>query len=130
MQKNINNTIDSLIKQYSSWATFISNNPNNTMGFYLKTSICSIYVRNMARGIISKKHVFSLSSINIEEDYQNLGILTELINYIEKNPFLFKEIEVENILTERLLHYFIKLNYTPLSNELDRTLPVTVSKII
>lgn len=123
--------INSLTAQYDAWARKIQQEPRNTTGVYLETDSGSIYVRNMARGILSGDLVVCLAGIQINNEYQGKGILKGIIRHIEKNPYAFSEFEIENIQTKDLLNTFINKGFSATSNVADIAMkPITVFKRI
>ena len=114
--KSVDEVIKSFTTQYDKWSSQIQKNPRNTQGVWFKTDNGSIYIRNMARGILTQELVVCIANIQLNKEYQNKGILSKFIKYIQKNPYIFAEIEIENIHTEELLNSFIKKGFTSKSN--------------
>lgn len=110
-KKNIQHEINDIIDQYHLFAERVSNNNHFLQGVFLESEHIKFYVRNMARGILSGELVFCLASLDIHPDFQNQGVLKNILEHIKNNPFDFKEIEVENIQSERLYHFFLKQNF-------------------
>ena len=121
-----------LTSQYDAWASKIQKDPRNSQGVWFNTDSGSIYVRNMARGIVSNELVFCISSVNINKEYQGKGILSNFVKYIQKNPYSFKEVEIENICFDKLLNHFLNKGFKKAVVEellvLSEGLPVTVVK--
>jgi hypothetical protein len=129
--KSVHEIVKSFTSQYDKWSSDIRKNNRNTQGVWFKTDSGSIYMRNMARGILSGELVVCVSSINLNKEYQGKGILSSYIKYIQKNPYIFSEVEVENIHSEELLNSFIKKGFKA-TKEVENLAfePLTVCKII
>jgi 5'(3')-deoxyribonucleotidase len=123
--------IKSLTTQYDVWARTIQKNNMNTQGEWLETDSGSIYIRNMARGILSGNLVVCLANIQLNSEYQNKGILEAFIRHVQKNPYAFTEIEVENIHTKEFLKSFLDKGYqTTMDINMIEVMPLTVFKKI
>jgi hypothetical protein len=109
--KSVGEVIKSFTKQYDQWASKIQKEQRNTMGKYLHTDNGDIYLRNMARGILSGDLVVCVASVEINREYQNKGILSSFIKHVQKNPYAFSELEIENIQTKELLNSFINKGF-------------------
>jgi hypothetical protein len=128
---NVQKTIKGFTDQYRHWASLIVKEPRNTMGIYLKTSHGQIYMRNMARGILDERLVVCIASIELNVEYQRKGILSAIVSFIQKNPYAFKELEVENIQTEEVLNSFINKGFSATQDVSKiEIMPITVTKII
>lgn len=109
--KNPQEIIKQLTSDYDKWAIGVKENNYNTIGVWFNTDSASIYVRNMARGILSGELVFCISNINVNKEYQGKGIFTSFLRHVLKNPYAFSEVEVENICNEDLLSSLLKKGF-------------------
>lgn len=121
-------TTKKLIELYNQYAIGIQENNRNMQGVHLKTNDGYVYVRNMARGVLSGNLVLCLATIDLNVDLQNKGILTALIKHIENNPFSFSEIEIENVHEQFLVDSLVKKDFVKINS--DYSLPVTLTKKI
>jgi hypothetical protein len=129
--KTPSEVLKSLTTQYDIWATRIQNDRTNTFGVWLETDSGSLYVRNMARGILSGNLVVCLASIQFNKEYQNKGILSLFIRYVEKYPHAFAEIEIENIYTQQSLDSYVKKGFkSHMDLKSIELMPITVYKAI
>lgn len=129
VEKNLNE----IIKAYDSWSENILTNPLRLQGVYLKSKNASFYVRNMARGELTGERVFCIASIEIDTNLQDKGILKGFIEHVQKNMHHFKEIEIENIMSQRLYNFFKNLEFEDMKNGISNEesfYPKTVSKKI
>lgn len=122
------NVLDEFVKQYNIWAESIKNNPRQLQGVYFSTDYGYIYVRNMARGLISGNLVCCLATISLDDDIQKQGILSSFIKHIEENPFAFKELEVENIHVQHLVDFLVKNEFQQTLIDPHFSLPTTLKK--
>ena len=129
--KTIPEVIKSLTAQYDAWAIKIQKDRTNTFGVWLETDSGSLYIRNMARGILSGELVVCLASIQLNKEYQNKGVLSAFIRHIEKNPYAFTEIEIENIYTKQSLDSYVRKGYkSHMDVKSIAMMPITVYKAI
>mgnify|MGYP000335369898 CR=1 FL=1 len=103
---------NTLLQQLTEWTDSL-----NKDGFYfckrtwLTTQGASVYIRSMVRGQLNNSPVLCLANIEIDEEHQNKGILKALIKHVIEHGHYFKEIEIENITSKRLLDYCIESGF-------------------
>jgi hypothetical protein len=107
--KSVAEVTKSFTSQYDKWCSEIKKNPETTHGTWFNTDSGSICIKKVFRA--SGDLVVCVERIDLNGEYQNKGILSSFIRYIQKNPYIFKEIEIENIATEELLNSFIKKGF-------------------
>lgn len=120
--------LNELIAEYNVWAESIQKDPRQLQGVHLSSTYGYVYIRNMARGVVSGELVVCLSTIDLHPQIQNEGVFTGLIHHIEANPFAFKELEVENVMVEHLVKSLERKGFEDKALYNITPLPVTLTK--
>lgn len=127
--EHTNVKVKELTDSFDRWAEYIKERPTNTFGTYLETTVGEVYVRNTARGILSKEPVFCIARIILLPKFQGKGIFAKLVEHVCNNPHIFKEIEIENVLEERFCNFLKTRGFNIVGNEqTEWLLPTTLTK--
>jgi len=108
--KSVYGLIKAFTAQYDSWALKIQKEPKSTDDFWFNTDSGSICIKSINNQILCEM-VICITTVNINTEYQNKGVFSSFIKYIQKNPYSFSKIEIENIQSEYFLDSFIRKGF-------------------